>query len=161
MRRRLIISSFQGLEFSEETGAAFSAQQAPGFDGAEIDGGIDAGRLASTKAARPALSDAESLGGAVQADFEAQVGNPAVDDLTADASRGIGTVCRGHYTHSFACCGTCRAEDAERLAAGITCGGTSPPPERAAEEATARMGFAPPGLFTLGLRRDRKKGEAR
>jgi hypothetical protein len=98
----LIISSFQGLEFSEEAGAALGAQQAPGFDGAEIDGGINAGRLASAKAARPALGDAEGLGSAEQADLKAQVGDPAVDHLTADASRGIGTGSRTHGDNSSA-----------------------------------------------------------
>ena len=65
MRRRLIIYGLKGLEFSEETGAALGAQQAPSFDGAEIDGSIDARWLASAKATCPAFGDAESLGGAV------------------------------------------------------------------------------------------------
>jgi hypothetical protein len=86
----MIIGGLKGLEFSEETRAALGAQQAPSFHGTEIDRGIDAGRLASAKAACPALGDAEGLGSAVQASLEALGGNPAVDDFTAGASRIYG-----------------------------------------------------------------------
>jgi hypothetical protein len=84
------------LEFSKQAGAAFDAQQAPGLDGAEIDLRIHAGRFACAQAARPALGDAECLRGAEQAELKSEVGNPPFDNLTADASRGIGTLCRSH-----------------------------------------------------------------
>jgi hypothetical protein len=84
------------LEFQEKGGATFGPQQAASLNGADVDGGIDTGRLSSAEAPCPALRDAEGLGGSVQTSLKTKVGNPPLDNLTANASRVIGTLCRRH-----------------------------------------------------------------